>query len=130
MKKLSTISIILLISFISFGQKTWTGAADNNYHNPANWDPNGVPTASDDVEIPSGTPACEVSSEGGTITFEHITNQGTMSFQDGGNHRIVAHTIENVGTMNLNGKLTVAAKNQAGYPLRGIMGRFNQMMVH
>jgi len=117
MKKLYLISIMLLISFISFGQKTWTGSADNNYHNPANWDPSGTPTASDVVEIPYGSPTCEVSSEGGTITFEHITNLGTLSFQDGGNHRIVAHTIENVGTMNLNGTLTVADKNQSGYPV-------------
>ncbi|MBK8003718.1 MAG: hypothetical protein IPK12_07145 [Gemmatimonadetes bacterium] len=32
---------------------TWTGAADTDYNNPANWSTGAVPTASDDVLIPA-----------------------------------------------------------------------------
>jgi len=33
---------------------TWTGGADTNWHNGANWDTGAVPTSSDNVVIPSG----------------------------------------------------------------------------
>lgn len=34
-------------------QVTWTGTADSDWDNPANWDGNAVPTATDDVIIPA-----------------------------------------------------------------------------
>ncbi len=34
----------------------WTGLANHNWHNPANWLGNAVPTLNDDVLIPSGCP--------------------------------------------------------------------------
>src|SRR5690554_4064534 len=34
---------------------TWTGAVDVNYSNPANWNPVQVPTAANDVIIPTGS---------------------------------------------------------------------------
>jgi fibronectin-binding autotransporter adhesin len=34
--------------------KTWTGAVDNNWFDPGNWNPAGAPTSADDVTIPAG----------------------------------------------------------------------------
>jgi len=37
------------------GAKTWAGTTDADWSNPLNWSPNGVPTATDCVVIPSAT---------------------------------------------------------------------------
>lgn len=57
--KISLLAIIfLLLSFIAsnevYGQKTWTGATNNNWNVGTNWAPTGVPTAGDAVTITSG----------------------------------------------------------------------------
>jgi len=45
----------LLLSTIAMAQTTWTGGgANTNWNNIDNWDTNMVPTASDDVIIPTG----------------------------------------------------------------------------
>jgi hypothetical protein len=40
---------------------TWTGAASTDWNNPCNWSPNGVPTATNAVEIPNVTNAPVIS---------------------------------------------------------------------
>ena len=49
---------IILTAFLFFNAAhsyavpyTWTGASDNNWNNPANWSPPGVPTIGDDVTV-------------------------------------------------------------------------------
>lgn len=111
MKKFYAISIFLIISIFTFGQKTWTGAIDNDYSKPANWNPNGVPDYSDNVVIPSGTPTCELPTE---VRVESLTNNGTLSTLD--NYNIVANQIVNTGTMNIKGMLTIFGKNKASEP--------------
>ena len=45
--------------------KTWNGNISNDWNNPVNWTPNGVPTSGISVIIPSGTPnACVVNTSG------------------------------------------------------------------
>ena len=45
----------LAISAVQAQTITWTGAADVNYSNPANWNPAQVPTAINDVIVPPGS---------------------------------------------------------------------------
>lgn len=54
MKKPLLLSILFAFSMMLFSQtNTWTGAADNNWSNVANWSLNAVPTAANDVIIPT-----------------------------------------------------------------------------
>jgi len=36
--------------------RTWTGAIDDDWNKPGNWNPNGVPRNIDDVAIPASSP--------------------------------------------------------------------------
>jgi hypothetical protein len=50
---------------------TWTGAADGDWNNPANWSGGAVPGTTDDVVIPAGTPFAPALS--GSITLHSLT---------------------------------------------------------
>jgi hypothetical protein len=55
MKRVAVIFIAHLIPFLTIAQtKTWTGGS-GNWDDPNKWNPVGVPTATDDVEIQSAT---------------------------------------------------------------------------
>jgi hypothetical protein len=47
---------LLLGGLPALAQTTWTGATSTDWATASNWSGNAVPTASDDVVIPSGTP--------------------------------------------------------------------------
>lgn len=50
------IALFLLVTLplTTWGQKTWVGDTNNNWANANNWNPNGVPTATDIVTIGNG----------------------------------------------------------------------------
>lgn len=82
MKKI-LLSLLVLIGISVQAQKTWNGSSGTgNWNTPANWTPGGVPTASDDVIIPTGF---TVDSNGGTVN---------------------SITLEGNAVLNLNGNLT------------------------
>ena len=55
MKRLLLLTLLCFSTAIAIAQTTWTGAgANTNWNNTDNWDTNLVPTASDDVIIPTG----------------------------------------------------------------------------
>ena len=63
---------------------TWQGIIDNNWHNPANWSTNTVPTTVDNVTIPSGTSICKAYSIGGNKTLANsLKNYGNLEFHGG-----------------------------------------------
>jgi hypothetical protein len=102
MKKITTfLCVLVLISSIStYAQKTWTGATSAAWNTTTNWSPSGVPTASDNVIIPSApanqplisgtsTPVCNnlTVNSGATLTISAtslnnalLTVSGTATF--------------------------------------------------
>lgn len=55
MKKLILLLLFIIVSTLAIAQTTWTGAGTDNYwSNTDNWNTNIVPTAADDVIIPTG----------------------------------------------------------------------------
>ncbi|MFD2725450.1 HYR domain-containing protein [Hyunsoonleella rubra] len=76
MKKTLLLALLCFASISAFGQ-TWTGGgANTNWNNTDNWDNNTVPTASDDVIIPTGfTVTLNV-----TGSVKSIDVQGTSIF--------------------------------------------------
>ncbi len=58
---------------------TWTGAVDNNWHNPDNWNTVHIPGATDDVIIPNVTNKCWVYVYGATAECNNLTvESGTI----------------------------------------------------
>ena len=54
MKRILLLSLLCISGTLAMAQTTWTGAgADNNWGNASNWNTNMVPTATDDVVIPT-----------------------------------------------------------------------------
>ncbi len=59
----------------------WTGAADNDYNNALNWNPNLVPAATEDVAIATGAPVRNGNLERGAAT--DLSGDGQLSIQNG-----------------------------------------------
>jgi hypothetical protein len=66
-------------STVTVTPNTWTGAADSNWNNPANWCGNQVPTATDAAVIPDVT-TLPVLSAGMNIQAQSLTVQNGVEF--------------------------------------------------
>lgn len=85
---------LTFVQYICFSQKTYTGAS-GSWNVATNWTPNGVPTASDDVIIPSG----KTVSIAVNAVAKSISLSGSLSLSNG-----VTLT---VGTSSLYGNFSV-----------------------
>ncbi|WP_353779314.1 HYR domain-containing protein [Winogradskyella sp. 3972H.M.0a.05] len=106
MKRLLLLSIIMAFGIASYAQTTWTGAgADTNWSNTDNWDTNLVPTASDDVIIPTGfTVTLNVSGNVRSITLQgNSTLDMNTSFEFSEPSTFETGTTVNWNTGTLNG---------------------------
>lgn len=92
--KLLLTLILTLVQYICFSQKTYTGAS-GSWNVATNWTPNGVPTGSDDVIIPSG----KTVSLAANAVAKSISLTGSLSLSNG-----VTLTI---GTSSLYGNFSV-----------------------
>jgi hypothetical protein len=64
--------------------RTWTGAVNGQWNNPANWSPSGIPTYLDTVVIPYGVTTMPVVNVSGmTCTTLHIANGATVTISPG-----------------------------------------------
>ncbi|MCV2485436.1 hypothetical protein OD917_10905, partial [Flavobacterium sp. SH_e] len=80
-KLLYSFLFFILLHSTSFGQKIWTGTTNSNWNVGSNWSPAGVPTGTDAVQIPSGSPVVTLSSSCSSITF--TGNTGDLSVDSG-----------------------------------------------
>ncbi|MGR3810140.1 choice-of-anchor D domain-containing protein [Jiulongibacter sp. NS-SX5] len=103
---------------------TWSGSADTDWDNACNWSPNGVPTATNDVSIPSapGNPptivvnsavakSVEVQS-GATLTIASSGELTVNNFKDFGGGNSTA--FYNKGTVENYGKLILGSTSSTG----------------
>lgn len=87
MKQFYSFAIIsaLIIANTAFGQvtKTWVPTNGGNWATAANWNPSGVPTATDHVLIPANQSAAitRTSTDGETINLKGLTVSGNVNFQ-------------------------------------------------
>ena len=77
----------------------WTGAQDNNWHNPANWSGETVPTATSDVVIPPRSEDPVISEANAVCKSINILRAGRVVVSD--------YSLEVNGNIFLNGKLEV-----------------------
>ncbi|MEZ4884067.1 MAG: T9SS type A sorting domain-containing protein [Chitinophagales bacterium] len=82
MKKLYVSVIGFLLTTLCFGQ-VWTGAVDNNWSNPQNWNPNGVPTARIEIPITTNKP---------TI-FQAVPNIQSLTVKEGASFNIAINGV-------------------------------------
>jgi hypothetical protein len=90
---------LLLGSLPALAQTTWTGATSTDWATASNWSTQTVPTASDDVVIPSGPTNQPTLSSAGAVAKTVEVQSGTTL------------TIASTGTLTINGK-----KNITGDP--------------
>ncbi|MGH7954044.1 MAG: hypothetical protein ACREFE_19285, partial [Limisphaerales bacterium] len=89
--------------------RTWTGASDNDWFNPNNWNPAGVPATNDTIFISSGTInltapvtiAGVLNWSGGAISGDSLTiaTNGVLNLT-GNNGKYIENTLTNAGTVN------------------------------
>ncbi len=64
--------------------RLWTGISDSEWDNPANWDPQGVPAATDEVTIPSSAPNMPVVNISGMVCKDlHIALGASLTIPEG-----------------------------------------------
>ncbi len=115
-KQYITLSILILLSSISFGQTTWNGSTSADWHTSSNWSA-GVPTASDDVIIPSiGTAPIIMN---GTAEAKSVIIQASASLTlDAGTTLNISNSsgdgITSAGTLVNYGNIDIAAPSGNG----------------
>lgn len=103
MKRFLFVLILLIAAAGLLAQTTytWTGSTSQNWSTSGNWSPNGVPTSSDGVIIPS------------TTNKPHITANSFcngMIIQTGGELRVLSsYSLTNGGYLTNNGTLTMSS---------------------
>ncbi|MBE0661107.1 MAG: T9SS type A sorting domain-containing protein [Bacteroidales bacterium] len=105
-KSLTTFALLLCFSGLTFAQKTWTGSTSTAWNIAGNWNPVGIPTASDNVTIPSGTThSPTVSGSTGGVCNNLTVNSGATLSITGTSGSSTVLTVS--GTATLNGALSI-----------------------
>ena len=112
MKDLFLLFVITLFlnASVFADDKTWTGAVNNDWNNPGNWSGSSVPTSNDDVDIPYGTPECQLPANS-TITCDFFTNSGTLTAN---NSTLQVYSFENDGSVDITEKFRLNASSSEG----------------
>lgn len=97
-------SIFTLTVVVSPANGQWTGAANTAYNNPANWNNNTVPAATDNVTIPAGVPNMPVLSTSATVGSLTVSTGATLTVASGGALSL-SGAITNNGTISGAGTL-------------------------
>ncbi|MBL7787632.1 MAG: BspA family leucine-rich repeat surface protein, partial [Chitinophagales bacterium] len=110
-------------------EMTWTGTVSTDWANACNWSPNGVPTATNPVNIPNVANDPVIS---GTATCLWITNAGNLTINSSGaltvtTDAIVARgiVVESNSTLTNNGTLTATTSNSVFVILLNDNATFN-----
>lgn len=74
-------AMAMLLSLPASALSTWTGAAGNDWFNPDNWDPNGVPQAGASVLI-KGTSAVMLTNSTAQLADFSIQNTASLTFSN------------------------------------------------
>jgi hypothetical protein len=96
--------------------KTWDGGAGtNNWFDANNWSPNGVPTATDNLEIPAGF---TIQIPSGTASAKFIFVNGTLQVANGATLNITGSTFNPalyvLGEVNNQGTINISNSQNSG----------------
>jgi fibronectin-binding autotransporter adhesin len=86
---------------------TWNGSAgDNNWNNPLNWMPNGVPTSTDDVSFP-------ISASPSSGSAANVSNSATLAI--GSSLGVYGTSLTNSGTVTIGGSSITGSAYLEGF---------------
>ena len=102
---------VLLSGRAMAATRSWTGAIDANWSNPLNWNPPGVPVASDDLTFPATAPHREI-----TFDMPAGTAVGSMTFL--GDYRFAGNGMSIDGAVDVNDR-TLSLVSTDGTVLNG-----------
>jgi hypothetical protein len=117
--------ISILVAGNAFAQTTWTGQADSDWKNAANWSA-GVPDADDAVIIPAAANAPVISASlaalaksvlveaGGSLTIGNGTSLTINGSADYTSPFTASSTLNNLGTVANSGELTIGSAAGVG----------------
>jgi hypothetical protein len=88
------------------GTSTWTGAADDDWNNPANWQGGSIPGPSDDVIIPAGMPNYPSLTSNEEVNDLEVESGATIVFIDG--------FLEVTGNLTGGGSMTGSGPEMSG----------------
>lgn len=115
MKKSYAFVIGLLYTTLCFGQ-VWTGAMDNNWNNPQNWNPNGVPTNRIEISVTNNPP--QISQEVPTIQSLTIKEGASLNIAVNGVLTIMNENtsigLNNKGTIHNQGSILIEEASSFG----------------
>ncbi|AYA36754.1 T9SS C-terminal target domain-containing protein [Hymenobacter oligotrophus] len=111
-----TYTVTVVVSPGASAASVWTGAASTDYNDPANWSNNRVPSATDDVSIPSGVPRMPLVSSTGAARNLSIATGAALGVAESGALTITGNLANN-GT--LGGLGTLLANGPAAQTLSG-----------
>ncbi len=108
--------------------KTWAGTVSTAWNTAGNWSPSGVPTASDNVVIPAGTPFGPLVSFNNDSTLDLTVNSGAILQLAGGGITLTA-----MGNVNAAGRIDAINTGSGILKLAGsgktLAGTFGQGAV-
>lgn len=107
MKRLILITALVLLAAALSAQThaLWTGSADTNWHNPANWFSNVVPTTAAAVNIQANSPRYPVISQG-------PAQCGILTVQNGAQLSLYGANLFVYSTMTVKGNITIMSANE------------------
>ncbi|PZR29964.1 MAG: hypothetical protein DI535_00215 [Citrobacter freundii] len=114
MKKFLLFSIAFVCSLTGFSQTTytWNGSASSNWSTASNWSPAGVPSATDNIVIVTGSNPCRLNANASvnnmTLTSGTVDPAGFVLTVNGPNATYTAGTIQP-------GKLLIAGANSVSF---------------
>jgi hypothetical protein len=107
---IAAINLAALVPAVTLAQSTWDGGGDGtSWSDAANWNPDGVPTASTDVLLDEGvTVVLDVAGTTRDLTLDGATIDGSGDLDVTGHLDWIDGTLGGAGTTTLTGGLTFA----------------------
>ncbi|QIP15665.1 hypothetical protein G8759_25055 [Spirosoma aureum] len=114
----TTVGCIILFCLVLLGgltaqaQRTWTGATSTDWNTAGNWNPANLPTASDDVIIPSAPSRQPILSTAGVAKSVVVNSGASLSITSGGTLTINGATndgLNNSGIVRQAGTLIIGS---------------------
>jgi hypothetical protein len=120
-----------LAAYIAVGTGlTWNGSSSSDWGTAANWTPNQVPTASNDVTIPGGTPNNPTVSNAQQARAVTLTTSAVLTTANGGTLTVGGNFTNNGGSVAGSGTGVIILNGVAAQTLGGTsLSTFNNLTV-
>jgi len=133
-RRVVALTALLLCAHAGADTVTWTGTAGgDNWSTPGNWSTESVPTAADDVVIPSGTTPVFITVN--DVTVNSLTNDRRVEIGPGRTLRVTTAALKNELRLNANATLsggvyTLSGNGTIAFPATCSFARLNGVTIN